>query len=791
LAEIKIGQKGWNVMSEDHYRIDSRQYPVPYGEKPPPYEEPVQRYLHYEAGPALNHYMEILFRRKSTILAFIAASFLIMTAVTFIQPWTYKGQASVEVTPSVPNVTKFAEVMTDHFQTDEFTRTETAIFQSSALASRVITKLELDKNPAFNPYIEKTNSGAISLVKRLFKNTAEKISLLVYGELDPSMVSLQHQAAMIDKFVNSLDVQSIPGTNIIKVAFSSTDRSLSRDATNETVSEFMYWQLDRLMDDIRSAKEQLEKQIAIARDELEKSQAQLDKFSKASGIVSLDSKSSLILQQLEQINQSLAKVEADRIAKEEQYDHAKDSDLSELSTVLQSNLIQQLKNQQVELMGEYEKLRVIYKKDYPVVLKLSAKIADTGRRIDLEQKRVLNSIKGDYSALKKTESAFQAAAIRKQALAQDYNEKSNNYKLLQSQLDTNQQIYTSLLQRSKEIDANAATEIGKVKLLSLALLPVMPYKPNIALNFLIALVLGTAGGVGLAFLREYTDRKLKRSSEVTELYPFRILGALPLVSRSEASNLPAKVLTNPDTIFSEAIRLMKTSIQLSNPVDNPIKSMLITSTDANAGKSTITANLAFAFASTVNEKVLVIDTDFSLCRLHEVFTGNGKKRQVGLHEYLSGQCNLEDIIYKTELLNLFFIPAGLKPSTSSQLLHSNEMKSLMQKLAGQFDRVLLDGRPFSSDSLALAKMVDAVILIAAIGGTDRESIQIFHQSISNVGANILGVIINKLQANRYSCDNYSNYYRSFSHQSHLEIMYKKMRKPAERTAIGSQIGPYG
>jgi Mrp family chromosome partitioning ATPase len=173
----------------------------------------------------------------------------------------------------------------------------------------------------------------------------------------------------------------------------------------------------------------------------------------------------------------------------------------------------------------------------------------------------------------------------------------------------------------------------------------------------------------------------------------------------------------------------------------------------------------------MQEKVLVIDTDFSVCRMHQMCSvknlykmallGDSMKTIQGLDEYLRGHCNLEDITYKTEVSNLFFIPAGLNASASSQLLHSTEMKNLMRRLVDQYDRVILDGGPFGSDTLALAKMVDAVVLIASIGGTRREAIKIFRHNISNIGANMLGIVVNKVNPSRYSSDYYSHYYRSY------------------------------
>jgi polysaccharide biosynthesis transport protein len=734
-------------------------YPVPFGGGQVPSVELLESNSDYRESPALKHYLEILSRRRWVILMMITFMLALMAAVTFLMPPTYMGQASVEVTPLMPKVTKFADVINTSGELDEFTRTQVAVFQSNDLAMRVIEKLKLAEDPAFNPFLDTGKTGPMAELKKTIKIPLEAVNRLVYGPIDPALVPFQQREAMKQNFAQNLSVQAQPGTNIISVSFSSGDRQLARDVTNGVVEEFSSWQMDRRIEATKSAKAQLEKQLVEARKELEKSQAGMGAFARQAGIVSLDSKTNLIYQQLEEINQALAKAEAERIAKNEFYSEMKNGDVSSLSPVLQNSLIQQLKNQYISLMAEYEKLRVIYKDDYPMVQNLRAKMSDLERRLGIEQKRIVKSIETDLNASVKTEEALKTAAGEKKVLALHLNDLAGQYKILDDQVNTNRQIFQSLLERSKEIDANVATDMSNMKIVNLASLPVMPYKPKIMLNLSLALILGLFGGTGLALLLEHNDNTIKYTNELSDRFALPVLGVVPLAGKDEENGLAGVVRTNPGSVVSEGIKFTKASIELSGGKESPIRSLLITSMSNGEGKSTIAANLAQAFAAS-EERVLLIDADLRRGRLAEVFPTNGKLEPKGLSQYLKGDSPLIEAIHKTQIPNLFLIPSGLHTHNSSQLLGSNKMECLLQGVLPHFDRVILDGPPFGSDALILGKQVDGLILMATLGKTERESLRVFRRSLRNVRANLLGVVVNRLNLGRYSDDYYCHHYRS-------------------------------
>jgi GumC protein len=151
-------------------------------------------------------------------------------------------------------------------------------------------------------------------------------------------------------------------------------------------------------------------------------------------------------------------------------------------------------------MSEYEKLRVVYKDDYPEVKRIRAKMEDINHRLNDEQDKIVKSLLIEYQGAEKVTTAYEKAKEKKD-LALKLNTLAGKYKILEHQVEVNKQIYLSLLGRSKEIDVNVGTDLGNIKLVDLASVPLLPYKPNTVLYILVAAFLGFMSGTGLAFGR--------------------------------------------------------------------------------------------------------------------------------------------------------------------------------------------------------------------------------------------------------------------------------------------------
>ncbi len=218
------------------------------------------------------------------------------------------------------------------------------------------------------------------------------------------------------------------------------------------------------------------------------------------------------------------------------------------------------------------------------------------------------------------------------------------------------------------------------------------------------------------------------------------------------------VAANPKSVVSEGFRTLRTNLQFSQ-VDGKLKTIAVVSSMQGEGKSFTSVNLACAFAQ-VGEKVLLIDCDMRRGRLHKLFNVNSDKGFSNL--LIDNIRNASDYIIKTEIKNLSFIPMGTIPPNPAELIASDKNKALMEIFKENFDIIIYDCVPVTglTDSLIMAKLVDTTIVVASIKLTPLDLLQNTKKALLNVGANISGVVLNRVDSDgsAYTNKYYGKYY---------------------------------
>ena len=207
---------------------------------------------------------------------------------------------------------------------------------------------------------------------------------------------------------------------------------------------------------------------------------------------------------------------------------------------------------------------------------------------------------------------------------------------------------------------------------------------------------------------------------------------------------------DPKSPISEIFRTLRTNIQFINN-DKKTKTLLVTSTFPGEGKSWITANLAVTFAQ-AGKKVVLIDADMRKGRQYAIFGAKPKPglsnflSQIGIKEEENISREIMNCMQKTEVKNLYIIPAGNIPPNPSELLVSSKMIKLLEKLESVCDIIIIDGTPCElvTDSLILSRMVDSTIIVTAHKVTKKDALARVVKNVQNVGGNITGVLINKM-----------------------------------------------
>lgn len=216
------------------------------------------------------------------------------------------------------------------------------------------------------------------------------------------------------------------------------------------------------------------------------------------------------------------------------------------------------------------------------------------------------------------------------------------------------------------------------------------------------------------------------------------------------------IVNDPKSLFSEAIRTLRTNLQFSL-VANNANVLMVTSSVPGEGKSFISSNLSAAF-SMMNIKVLIVDCDMRKGRLHKIFEVSNEK---GLSNLLLDEVkNYKKYVQKTKVDNVSVIPLGIVPPNPSELLNSDKFENLIDTLRDAYDLVILDTPPVGSvsDSLVIAKYVDEAIIVTSYKQTPMEDLNETKKALEATGVKIAGIVLNNMEYKKHSKYYYNKYY---------------------------------
>jgi succinoglycan biosynthesis transport protein ExoP len=280
-----------------------------------------------------------------------------------------------------------------------------------------------------------------------------------------------------------------------------------------------------------------------------------------------------------------------------------------------------------------------------------------------------------------------------------------------------------------------------------------PTRPKVFFYMVLAVVIGLGLGCGLAFFLEYLDTSVKSLEDVERFLGVPVLAVIP-------KNVGVLMHQSGDSPDAEAYRILRTNIEFNrkNPDANTIT---LISGGPGEGKSTTLFNLAYTCAKG-GYSVLVVDADLRRPSQHRFF---GVENNIGLSNYLTSNMSFEEVVRSTGVENLFFIPSGQLPRDSVGILNSQRMTDLIRNTKMRYDLVMFDSPPILgvSDGAVLASEVDLSVMVIEHRRFPRSMLQRVKQAVVNVGGNLLGVVLNKVDAKHDSgYGYYGNYYDYYS-----------------------------
>ncbi len=709
-------------------------------------------------------YWRLLVKHRWLIFSTIAIVATLALIATLLTPPTYRATASLEITLEGMQVMQVQGMTPTNFYDPDFAQTQVQLLQSHSLAQRAAEDLRLPGSDIFKrlqppSWWQRTRN---LVAPNAQESTARAVAGAPVGAgvrppNSPSATASTDTEATLARTTKlietGLTVEPVRNTHLVQIHYTSTLPEFSAQAANAIASGFISASMDRTVGASSYASQYLQDQLEQLRSRLEESETKLVEYAQQANLVPSTSGASLASQNLTDLNTQLATVQAQRIAAEARWNTVKDiRNVSLPADMITNSILPELQKNLAKLQSDYQEKLKTFKPAFPDMVSLKSQIDTVQSQVDAEIANIRASVKAQYNASVTQESMLEKRLDELRSSALTVDSRSIRYNLLKRDVDTNRELYNAMLQRFKQVNVVGGVKPSNISIIDQAQTPTTRYAPSLIRNLGLGLVLGTFLGIAFALLREYLDDTLKTPEDIETQLHLGVLGIIPKLDKGS----PMAALNDPRSAFSESYRSVRTALQFSSSEGIP-KSLLITSTSPNDGKSTSAFTLAHNFAQ-LGKRVLLIEADLRNPSLAKLM---GLTSDVGLSSLLSGAATMAEAIVRSAGNEFDVILSGPLPPSPTELLASSKLVSLLTIAVRTYDQVIVDSPPVLgiADAPILANAVAGTLLVVRSGVTRIRVSQMALKRLHSARARMLGGILTQYDArvSGYSYGGYGGY----------------------------------
>ncbi len=691
----------------------------------------------------LRPYWTVISKRGWTITSIAFLVTLLVAIASFKMTPIYEATVRLDIEADTLQIQSLNDIYRQVPTDEAFIRTQIQVLEGVSLAKRTIAQLALTNDPKSVEAIRQSSGW--------------------FSSKPPNSPQ-----GLVGQFRHNLQVQNVQNSHVVDVSFESADPDLSARVANALADNYIEYNFRQKYDATRQASGWMERQLDELKVKVEKSQQALVDYEKQNAIVNISEKENDVEQRMSDLSRDLTNAQNDRLQKESVYELVRSND-SQVAFVAQDDLLQHLEEKYADLKSQYVQTLGQFGPKYPKVVWLQSQVNEMQSLIDKERKEIIERIRDDYLAAVGRENLLTAAVAKEKVKVGVLNELLIQHNLLKRESETNQQLYDSLQQRLKDATVTAGLRATNIHVIDPADTPTSPSRPRKLRNILVGLMVGLGLGLAVAFISEDLDTSIKSVDEAERLANAPALAVIPLARngrRRSNSSFPGNnskpaapvglaLLSHPTSPVAESYRSLLTSVVLST-APQPPQVLLMTSSTAGEGKTVTSINLAIALAQR-GEPTLLIDADLrnpSIGKSLNLVNGSG------LASFLTGAHSMETALREfPPVPHLWALPAGPRPPNPAQLLSSSGMELMLQDLRKRFRFVVIDSPPVLAvtDAMILSNLVDGVIFVVENGVTVRGAVTRARKILQNVGANILGIVVNKMDMR------HDGYYGDYGH----------------------------
>jgi capsular exopolysaccharide synthesis family protein len=702
-----------------------------------------------EESPLLA-YWAVLVDYRRVIAAVALVTLACGALLTFLAQPAYEATTVLQIERRGPDVLTFQDVVGgDPAGYYDFYNTQYTILRSRTVLTMAAERVDLVNRPEYvnrkPPPIRRLTQWLRSLAGRGGSSAGND------APVDPGV-----------QFISGgLSVDPIRLSRLVRISFTDQSPALARDVANGVADAFLQFNFEQRYNTTEQASEFLTKEVARLQGEISRLEHRLQEYGSEKRILALsDGAKDISEQALAEINARLAEARG-RLASAQARDEAlATATPGSLPEVLDSPLINTLRQQYAELERRHSQMSERFKSDWPALAELSEELTRAESRLRIETENIARQVReaarAEHGQLRAEVAELERQVGTHKQEVQRVNLDAIQYAGLESEIASRREVLADLVARQSQTESSGqlrhAESVSNVRVVDAAELPRFAARPRKVRSLILSALMGTFFGIAAAFVLHTLDNTIKNERDLARYAPgLAILAHVPrfeplkVVPAGASGSAPAPLdlasHDSPRSTFAEAFKNLRTSLLLASP-DHPPRHIVVTSCEPGAGKSTTSLNLAIVLTQ-MDKRVLIVDADLRRPRLHMAL---GLGNDVGLSSYLSGNVEAHELAHPTNVPGLEVVTAGPIPPNPSELLNSPGLLGLLSGLeeSGAYDFVIFDSPPALqvADSQILSARMDATILVVRAGATNRTALAQGVARLRQARAQLVGAILN-------------------------------------------------
>ncbi|MFA6224406.1 MAG: Wzz/FepE/Etk N-terminal domain-containing protein [Desulfomonilaceae bacterium] len=753
----------------------------PHGHPPFPYQ--------YSQGPGVSgygqaddpdgstknfkDYLDVIIRRRMAVLLFLVVAVIVTILYLFYATPLYTSVARLEIIDKKDKSEK--RLTGEDVDPRANTSTQIEILKSKTLGEAVVDRMKLAESKGD----EAANFSLIGIPRHLFATISAWIKGASHDENSDDK-GAQRRSALGGSLAKNLQAKPVRASNLLEVSITATSPQLAHDLLTNYLDTYLTNNLEKRRGETLQVSQWLRDEANTTETKLRTAESKLLDFAvDHSVLLSADGALGQVMSLLNKRFEGQWRSEETKL-KAQALKDLKFPGAGPAPSQADQTYVNKLREEHSKLEADYTQMRGVYSPTYPKMVLMKRKMKFLEDKIAQVERNVVS---GSIESAEKEENLYKVQVDEAKREVTRVKALEAEFSILKKEVESNSEFLKLIMKEIQETDIKGRTISNNMVIVDQPTTPRSPSWPKKDLVLLIGLAVGLIGGVGCAFVWESMDDTIQNPDDLSKFLHIRRLGVIPDVSKTgsygdnELSQGVVEFLaySRPKTPLADSLRNLQMSILFSNP-GFQMKSFCFSSALPSEGKTLLAVSFASILCSGNSPRVVVVDMDLRKPRIHSVFGVPGTTP--GISNVLSANGNampLSEVIHAhNAVAGLYFVTSGPVPSDSVSLLHSFNLKKVIDELYSTFDYVVFDCPPVLGfpDTPILARFLDGVVLVARQGYVGKNEVaEAIDQVTAIDGVNLLGLVFNRTYAPALYGYGYKYGYRYRGHYYHQSYKY--------------------